>query len=44
VPIRSALAAANRVSFDDARRSIRVVGNCAVVRLTVRNAELERVD
>jgi len=43
-PIRSALAAANRVSFDDARRSIRVVGNCAVVRLTVRNAELERVD
>lgn len=43
-PIRSALAAADRVSFDEARRSIHVVGNCAVVRLAVRNGRLERVD
>ena len=43
-PIRSALAAAERVSFDEARRSIHVVGNCAVVRLAVRNGKLERVD
>ena len=43
-PIRSALAAAERVSFDEARRSIHVIGNCAVVRLAVRDGKLERVD
>jgi broad specificity phosphatase PhoE len=43
-PIRSALAAAERVSFDDARRSIHVIDNCAVVRLAVRDGKLERVD
>jgi 2,3-bisphosphoglycerate-dependent phosphoglycerate mutase len=43
-PIRSALAAAQRVAFDDARRSIHVIGNCAVVRLAVRDGKLERVD
>ena len=43
-PIRSALAAAERVSFDEARRSIHVIGNCAVVRISVRDEKLERVD
>lgn len=43
-PIRSALAAAERVSFDEARRSIHVVGNCAVVRLAVREGALRRLD
>lgn len=43
-PIRSSLAAAEGVSFDEARRSIHVVGNCAVVRLAVREGRLERVD
>jgi broad specificity phosphatase PhoE len=43
-PIRSALAAAERVSFDEARRSIHVIGNCAVVRLALRDGKLERVD
>jgi probable phosphoglycerate mutase len=43
-PIRSALAAAERVAFDQARRSIHVIGNCAVVRLAVRDGKLERVD
>jgi probable phosphoglycerate mutase len=43
-PIRSALAAAARVSFDEARRSIHVIGNCAVVRLAVLGGKLERVD
>ncbi|HUG65782.1 MAG TPA: histidine phosphatase family protein [Gaiellaceae bacterium] len=43
-PIRSALAAAERVSFDEARRSIHIVGNCAVVRFAVRDGKLERVD
>ena len=42
-PIRSALAAAERVSFDEARRSIHVIGNCAVVRLAVLDGRLERV-
>ena len=42
-PIRSALAAAERVSFDEARRSIHVIGNCAVVRLAIRDGALERV-
>ena len=43
-PIRSALAAADRVAFDEARRSIHVIGNCAVVRLAVRDGQLERGD
>ena len=43
-PIRSALAAAERVAFDEARRSIHVIDNCAVVRLSVRDGKLERVD
>ena len=43
-PIRSALAAAERVSSDEARRSIHVIGNCAVVRLAVRDGKLERLD
>jgi broad specificity phosphatase PhoE len=43
-PIRSALAAAEGVPFGEARRSIHVIGNCAVVRLAVGNAKLERVD
>ena len=43
-PIRSALAAAERISFDEARRSIHVIGNCAVVRLAVRDGKLERLD
>ena len=43
-PIRSALAVAEGVPFDEARRSIHVVGNCAIVRLAVRDGELERVD
>jgi 2,3-bisphosphoglycerate-dependent phosphoglycerate mutase len=42
-PIRSALAAAEGVPFDVARRSIHVIGNCAVVRLAVRDGKLERV-
>jgi len=41
-PIRSALAAAERVSFGEARRTIHVVDNCAVVRLTVRDGVLEQ--
>ena len=43
-PIRSALAAADRVQFAEARRTIHVIGNCAVVRLAVRDGKLERVD
>lgn len=43
-PIRSALAAAERVSFDEARRSVHVIANCAVVRLAIRDGKLERVD
>jgi broad specificity phosphatase PhoE len=43
-PIRSALAAAERVPFEEARRSIHVIGNCAVVRLAVRDGKLERAD
>jgi broad specificity phosphatase PhoE len=43
-PIRSALAAAERVPFEEARRSIHVVGNCAVVRFAIREGSLERVD
>jgi broad specificity phosphatase PhoE len=43
-PIRSALAAAEGVPFGEARRSIHVIGNCAIVRLAVRDGKLERVD
>jgi broad specificity phosphatase PhoE len=43
-PIRSALAAADGVRFAEARRAIHVIGNCAVVRLAVRDGKLERVD
>ncbi|HSF62728.1 MAG TPA: histidine phosphatase family protein, partial [Gaiellaceae bacterium] len=43
-PIRSALAAADGVWFGEARRSIDVIGNCAVVRLAVRAGHLARVD
>ena len=43
-PIRSALAAAERVPFEEARRSIHVIGNCATVRIAVRDGKLERVD
>lgn len=43
-PIRSALAAAEGLSFDDARRSIHGIGNCACFRLEVRNGRLARVD
>jgi len=41
-PIRSALAAADGVAFEDARRSIHVIGNCAVVQLAMREGRLER--
>ena len=43
-PIRSALAAAAGVGFDEARRSIHVVANCAVVRVALRDGILEQVD
>jgi broad specificity phosphatase PhoE len=43
-PIRSALAVAESVPFAEARRSINVIGNCAVVRIAVRNGTLQRVD
>jgi broad specificity phosphatase PhoE len=43
-PIRSALAAADGLSFDDARRSIHWIGNGARFRLEMRNGSLERVD
>lgn len=43
-PIRSALAAADGVPFGDVRRSIHVLGNCAVVRLVVRDGTLARLD
>ena len=43
-PIRSALAASAGVGFDEARRSIHIVGNCAVVRFAVRDGSLEQVD
>jgi broad specificity phosphatase PhoE len=43
-PIRSALAAASGVPFEEARRSIHVLGNCAVVPLRVRDGRLERAD
>jgi probable phosphoglycerate mutase len=43
-PMRSALAVANGVPFEEARRSIDFIGNCAIVRLAVREEKLERVD
>ncbi len=43
-PIRSALAATAGVAFGEARRSIHIVGNCAIVRLAIRDGILERVD
>ena len=43
-PIRSALAAAAGVRFGEARRSIAILENCAIVRLAVRNGVLEGVD
>ena len=43
-PIRSALAAAERIGFDEARRSIHVVGNCAVIRIAVQGGVLTRLD
>jgi broad specificity phosphatase PhoE len=43
-PIRSALAVAEDVPFEEARRSIHVIGNCAVVRVAVRDGKLERVN
>jgi broad specificity phosphatase PhoE len=43
-PIRSALAAADGIPFAQARRSLDVVGNCALVRIAVRDGSFERVD
>jgi probable phosphoglycerate mutase len=43
-PMRSALAVADGVPFEEARRSIHFIGNCAIVRLAVRDEKLERVD
>jgi broad specificity phosphatase PhoE len=41
-PIRSALAAADGLAFEEARRTIHGIGNCAVVRIAVRDGRLER--
>jgi broad specificity phosphatase PhoE len=41
-PIRSALAAASGIGFDEARRSLTVVDNCATVRIAVVAGQLER--
>jgi broad specificity phosphatase PhoE len=43
-PIRSALAAAESVPFEEARRSIHVIGNCAVVPVAVDDGVLRRLD
>ena len=43
-PIRSALAAAERIPFDGAYGSIHGIGNCTVVELAVREGALERLD
>ena len=43
-PIRSALAAAAGVPFGEARRSIAILENCAIVRVAVQNGVLEGVD
>ena len=42
-PIRSALAAAAGIGFEDGRRSFGPIGNCAVVRVAVRDGVLEAV-
>ena len=42
-PIRSALAASAAVPFGKARRSLRVVDNCAVVGFAVEDGKLERL-
>jgi probable phosphoglycerate mutase len=39
-PIRSALAAASGIGFDEARRSLTVIGNCATARVTVAAGQL----
>ena len=41
-PIRSALAAAAGTGFGEARRSIGVIGNCAVVSFAVQDGTIER--
>ena len=41
-PIRSALAAAEGIPFEEARRSIHVIGNCAVVPVRIENGRLQR--
>jgi broad specificity phosphatase PhoE len=43
-PIRSALAASERIPFDGAHGSIHGIGNCTVVELQVRDGALERLD
>ena len=43
-PIRSALASARDIPFGEARDTIEVIGNCAVVRLAAHGAGLERLD
>jgi len=43
-PIRSALAAADRIPFHSAHGSTHGIGNCSVVELAVRDGALERVD
>jgi probable phosphoglycerate mutase len=43
-PIRSALAAADRIPFQGAHRSTHGIGNCSVVELAVRDGALERID
>jgi broad specificity phosphatase PhoE len=43
-PIRSALAAAAGIGFDEARRSLTVVENCATIPLVVRAGRLEHVE
>jgi broad specificity phosphatase PhoE len=43
-PIRAALAFSASVPFAEARRAVNVLGNCAVVRIAVRNRALQRVD
>jgi broad specificity phosphatase PhoE len=43
-PMRSALAAAGGVPFEEARRTSRVLENCAVVRVAVRDGSIEEVD
>jgi len=43
-PIRSALAAAAGIRFGEARRSIAILENCAIVRFAVRNGVLQGVN